>query len=235
MIQAVPSIIYTLFAGSWSDRHGRKLLIICCLFGYVICNAVFLINLYFFYELKAEYLLFECLQGIKLLFEYVVRNIKTLLNKTVLICLRIYLSISMHYSLDLTGGSTVFYLASYSYISDVSNPKTRTKRFAYLDGVFPLGFYIGNSLSGIIKKRLGFYYNFGLGMLFATLAVLYCIFFVQDSRIIRDERIRKQRAQEMQDISSNNEKFLGNFGIATHFVFLLRLYILKDNIILLFL
>ena len=115
----------------------------------------------------------------------------------------------------------MFYLASYSYISDVSNPKTRTKRFAYLDGVFPLGFYIGNSLSGIIKKRLGFYYNFGLGMLFATLAVLYCIFFVQDSRIIRDERIRKQRAKEMKNMSNDKKEFLGNFTITTYLLFLI--------------
>ena len=64
VIQAVPSIVYILFAGPWSDHHGRKLLIIFTMFGYVISNGVFLINLYFFYELKAEYLLFECLQGI---------------------------------------------------------------------------------------------------------------------------------------------------------------------------
>ena len=93
----------------------------------------------------------------------------------------------------------MFYMASYSYISDVSDPKTRTKRFAYLDGVFPLGFYIGNSLGGIIKKTLGFYYNFGLGMICASMAVLYCIFFVQDSRLIRDERIKNQNAKEMQE------------------------------------
>ena len=93
-------------------------------------------------------------------------------------------------------------MASYSYISDVSDSKMRTKRFAYLDGVFPLGFYIGNSLAGIIKKTLGFYYNFGLGMLCASMAVLYCIFFVQDSRLIRDERIRKEDAKEMQNADS---------------------------------
>ena len=103
----------------------------------------------------------------------------------------------------------MFYMASYSYISDVSDPKTRTKRFAYLDGVFPLGFYIGNSLAGIIKKTLGFYYNFGLGMLCASMAVLYCIFFVQDSRILRDERIKNQNAKEMQAAGSK-ENSSGN-------------------------
>ena len=101
----------------------------------------------------------------------------------------------------------MFYMASYSYISDVSDPKTRTKRFAYLDGVFPLGFYIGNSLAGIIKKTLGFYYNFGLGMLCASMAVLYCIFFVQDSRIIRDERIQNQNTKEMQEPDSKENSF----------------------------
>ena len=63
VIQAIPACVYVLFAGPWSDRYGRKFLICCCLFGYVIANGVFLINLYFFYELKAEFLLFEALQG----------------------------------------------------------------------------------------------------------------------------------------------------------------------------
>ena len=160
ILQAIPPVIFVLFAGPWSDRHGRKLLMIVAMFGFIISNIVFLLNLYFFKELKAEYLLFECLQ-------------------------------------DTTGGRPLFCLAAYAYITDVSKPKIRMKRLAYLDGAFPLGFYIGNFLSGIVKNRLGYYFNFGFALLLDTLSILYCIYFVKDSRTIKTETCQKLNPKKM--------------------------------------
>ena len=121
--------------------------------------------------------------------------------------------------LDLTGGSSVFFLCAYSYISDVSNEKNRTRRFAYLDGLFPLGFYTANALAGPIKQNLGLMYNFALGMLCSIVCFAYCLVFVKDSRKERDERIAKEREEMLGSKNENIGKFL-NIAIQTNILIL---------------
>ena len=43
--------------------------------------------------------------------------------------------------------------------------KNRTKRFAYLDGLWPIGYFTGMFFAGMIKEDLGYMYNYALGIL----------------------------------------------------------------------
>ena len=68
----------------------------------------------------------------------------------------------------------------------------RTKRIAFCDGMFLMGFYIGNMLGGPVQKHLGYGYNFMFGMACSLLAIAWCVLFVKDSKELRDARLRKE-------------------------------------------
>ena len=80
---------------------------------------------------------------------------------------------------DCTGGHVIFWLACYSYVSDITTKEQRTKRLSFLDGMFPAGFFLGMGVSGIIKEKFGFYGNFGLGIVMICCCILYTIFFLK--------------------------------------------------------
>jgi len=63
-LQSLPTIVVAFFAGPLSDRFSRKPLILVSLGGYFLLNLIYAINAFWFYELKMEYLLFECLQDL---------------------------------------------------------------------------------------------------------------------------------------------------------------------------
>ena len=63
VIQSIPSFLYPLIAGGICDKYGRKPFIIISILGYIISTSVYLISTIWWYELKAEFLLLECLQG----------------------------------------------------------------------------------------------------------------------------------------------------------------------------
>ena len=86
-------------------------------------------------------------------------------------------------------------MACNAYLADVTDPKNRTKRVAFMTGLLYPGFNIGRALSLPIKEHLGFMHNFAFGMLAQMITVLYVIVVVPDSIRIREKRLKKQRAE----------------------------------------
>ena len=58
-IKTIPPIIFALFIGPWSDKCGRKPLMILPMTGYIFFYLWMLINTIYFDELNAEYLMME--------------------------------------------------------------------------------------------------------------------------------------------------------------------------------
>ena len=77
-------------------------------------------------------------------------------------------------------------------MADITEPRHRTKRVAFMTGCYWIGFNSGKALGGIIKEELGFMYNFALGMLASVLTSVYAAVFLKDSTRIREERLHKE-------------------------------------------
>ena len=57
LINTFPSIFFVLFLGPWSDKHGRKPLLVIPLSGAMLTTGIFMLIYYLGQKLSPEYLL----------------------------------------------------------------------------------------------------------------------------------------------------------------------------------
>ena len=108
---------------------------------------------------------------------------------------------------DLSGGSALFYLGTYSMYADINKgyPKEyATIRLALVDGLIYLGFYIGNAAAAPIKAHLGFTYNFAFGILTTVIAAAYTLIFIEETLVKPNKDIKTEKT-EVNDDRINKE------------------------------
>ena len=108
----------------------------------------------------------------------------------------------------MTGGATCFYLASYSYMADVTSPETRTKRLALLDSFMSFGYMMGLPLGTFIKNQYGFVTLFSTASMIILTTILYVIFVLKET--VKKEEITTNVTPTVQCDKGNLTYYLAN-------------------------
>ncbi|XP_068214719.1 lysosomal proton-coupled steroid conjugate and bile acid symporter SLC46A3-like [Palaemon carinicauda] len=120
----------------------------------------------------------------------------------------------------LSGGLITLLMATYAYISDVSDHRSRTLRMAFLDFVMFIGTPLGLYLSNVIFNRFGYKGVFTISSSAFLLGLIYILLRIEDSRGPSVEpspdphqrpSVRNQMVKDLFDLS----KIKGSLAIAT--------------------
>ena len=169
-VKGIPPIIFALFIGPWSDKFGRKFLIVFPLIGYVLYDVWFLINVIFFDYFTADWLMLEFMQywagGYMCFF------------------LGLY-----SYASDVSDESTRtvrIAVVDFVFFSGLSIGNSLYDN-STLDGVLN-SYFLGSGVSGKVKNAYGYETIYATAAVFHILAMLYGFFFIKDSHQIRKRK-----------------------------------------------
>ena len=84
----------------------------------------------------------------------------------------------------MCGNFVLYYLAEYSYISDVTSEAERTSRISIVDGTDYIFTMVGTAVSGVAFATVGYFGIFGAGAVCDTLGVLYVAFVLKGQSLI---------------------------------------------------
>ncbi|XP_068243343.1 lysosomal proton-coupled steroid conjugate and bile acid symporter SLC46A3-like isoform X1 [Palaemon carinicauda] len=99
------------------------------------------------------------------------------------------------FCLSFGGGWSLFYMAVYSYIADMSACEDRTKRLAIVRSIWVLGTPAGTAVGALIYDAGGFCWVFGFSTVLYLSSFFYSVFVVKDKEKLIEENkeISKQK------------------------------------------
>lgn len=114
------------------------------------------------------------------MFGQVLANITFMINYAFLTELP-FEALSLEFVNEVCGNFVLYYLAEYSYISDVTSEAERTSRISIVDGTDYIFTMVGTAISGVAFATVGYFGIFGAGAVCDTLGVLYVAFVLKES------------------------------------------------------
>lgn len=163
-VETVIPAFLSLFIGPWSDKFGRKPIIVASLSGFTI-----------------TYLVIWILSWVS--------------HSTVVISPWYYVIASS--AITVTGGTCILITGVFCYIADVTTEKDRAMRMGVIEAALFAGLVSGSFSSSFIYNWFGSVFVFGLATTSMMLALLYCIFFVEESRTVSELDQRGNRLREL--------------------------------------
>ncbi|XP_038210472.1 proton-coupled folate transporter-like [Zerene cesonia] len=98
---------------------------------------------------------------------------------------------------SITGGWVMVYLGVFSYISDITNPESRTFRVGLVNLCLTAGIPVGTALSGILLKLWGYYGVFTVSGLIYLITLLYGYFYLESRTKPGTEKVKPFKVSEV--------------------------------------
>lgn len=163
-VETVIPAFLSLFIGPWSDKFGRKPIIVASLTGFTIT--------------------------------YLVIFILSWVSHTSVIINPWYYVIASS-AITVTGGTCILITGVFCYIADVTTEKNRATRMGVIEAALFAGLVSGSFSSSFILNWFGPVFVFGLAAGSMVLALLYVIFFVEESRSVNELEQRDNKLREL--------------------------------------
>lgn len=99
----------------------------------------------------------------------------------------------------LTGGWFTMFMATFSYIADVTSEEMRTLRIGLVNVFCSLGVPVGIALSGVLYMEIGFYGIFSVSASLYILSIFYGIVYIKEKKLPLEKSKKDQTCGALRD------------------------------------
>ncbi|XP_065217143.1 uncharacterized protein LOC135843252 [Planococcus citri] len=106
----------------------------------------------------------------------------------------------------LSGGSYLMIVACQIYLCDENNAENRTMKLGFIRAIQSICMILGKGSSGIILRRIGFFYSYLLCLILAIVSLIFGFIFIKDNSTVAEKDFRFYQVFNVKRTVLNNFK-----------------------------